>query len=361
MDNNGSLHIPEKQAFPAQVSWRKSLRFRLTLIFIIVQVLLGGVTMLGLSNIYQTRIEIEYMDKATIISKFIASLFDGEMIDWYLETLEADEEYARLLDIMRKTKEDADAEYIYISRIVEEGELFVFDTEDFDLGILASFDEYDYEYEAKMDLIPRLMHGGRIEPYVTNTDEWGWLLTVYEPIYRADGSVAAHVGVDISMDGIVRERTNVFMLIGLIILLIFFVSVAVNLFAVQRYLISPVRMLVSDVSAYSPDNKKLVSKLRSGDELAHLERAMIDMEARIDKAMADLKDAEELTKLMVNTYPLSCHIFNSLHELIDCNEAALELFGIGSRYEYLARFFELMPEYQPDGRLSLYRNNNIGM
>ncbi|MDR0444188.1 MAG: PAS domain-containing protein, partial [Treponema sp.] len=61
---------------------------------------------------------------------------------------------------------------------------------------------------------------------------------------------------------------------------------------------------------------------------------------------------EERTKLMLDSSPIGCNIWDQNLNLIDCNEAIVSLFGLKSKQEYLKRFFEYSPEYQPDGKHS---------
>ena len=50
---------------------------------------------------------------------------------------------------------------------------------------------------------------------------------------------------------------------------------------------------------------------------------------------------------------LACDFWNEPHDaIIDCNQEALELFGIATKEEYCEKFFQLSPEVQPNGRLS---------
>ncbi len=62
--------------------------------------------------------------------------------------------------------------------------------------------------------------------------------------------------------------------------------------------------------------------------------------------------AEDRNRLMLNTMPLCANFWNEKLENIACNEEAVRLFGLKNRQEYLDRFFELSPEYQPSGRKS---------
>ena len=70
------------------------------------------------------------------------------------------------------------------------------------------------------------------------------------------------------------------------------------------------------------------------------------------KMMADMREADERAKIMLDATPLCCNLWDSDFNNIDCNEEAVKLFGLKDKQEYLDRFFELSPEYQPDGRLS---------
>ena len=65
------------------------------------------------------------------------------------------------------------------------------------------------------------------------------------------------------------------------------------------------------------------------------------------------REASERTQIMLDATPLCCSFWNEQHEILDCNLEALKLYGLSSKQEYLERFFDLSPEYQPDGRLSV--------
>ncbi len=70
------------------------------------------------------------------------------------------------------------------------------------------------------------------------------------------------------------------------------------------------------------------------------------------KMMADINEANERTQIMLDATPLCCNLWDENYNNIDCNEEAVKLFELSNKREYLDRFFELSPEYQPDGLLS---------
>ncbi len=70
------------------------------------------------------------------------------------------------------------------------------------------------------------------------------------------------------------------------------------------------------------------------------------------KMLAEMRDADERTQIMLDATPLCCNLWDEQFNNIDCNLEAAKLFDLKSKAEYLERFMELSPEFQPDGRPS---------
>ena len=67
-------------------------------------------------------------------------------------------------------------------------------------------------------------------------------------------------------------------------------------------------------------------------------------------AEAEGKVAEEHYKLMLDSSPLACNIWDADINIIDCNEAAVKLFDLSSKAEYCEKFMQLHTPVQPNGR-----------
>ena len=65
-----------------------------------------------------------------------------------------------------------------------------------------------------------------------------------------------------------------------------------------------------------------------------------------------VREADQRSRLMLDTMPLGCQLWSQNKSIIDCNEALVKLFGLRDKQEFIDRFFELSPEFQPDGRPS---------
>ncbi|MDR0311789.1 MAG: PAS domain-containing protein, partial [Acidobacteriota bacterium] len=68
--------------------------------------------------------------------------------------------------------------------------------------------------------------------------------------------------------------------------------------------------------------------------------------------MRQIREAEERMRLMLDSSPLCCQIWDKNMNVLDCNEAAVRLYGVKDKQEYVERFFEFSPERQPDGQIS---------
>jgi signal transduction histidine kinase/CheY-like chemotaxis protein/ABC-type amino acid transport substrate-binding protein len=74
---------------------------------------------------------------------------------------------------------------------------------------------------------------------------------------------------------------------------------------------------------------------------------------KLKEAEEKAREADERTQLMFEYTPLIVMLWDKNFQILDCNQEALKTLGISSKKEYIERFFELAPEYQPNGMTSL--------
>ena len=63
-------------------------------------------------------------------------------------------------------------------------------------------------------------------------------------------------------------------------------------------------------------------------------------------------EASERMRVMLDATPLCAHVYNKDSVMIDCNQEAVSMFKMSSKQEYMERYPELMPEFQPGGQRS---------
>ncbi|SBV91107.1 putative Histidine kinase [uncultured delta proteobacterium] len=98
-----------------------------------------------------------------------------------------------------------------------------------------------------------------------------------------------------------------------------------------------------------PAEITLVRTIYNGEHVvAGYTRDLRELKATMEK----MREADERTQIMLDATPLCANFWDSNCNNIDCNQEAVKLFELKDKQEYLDRFPELSPEFQPDGRLS---------
>jgi diguanylate cyclase (GGDEF)-like protein len=277
------------------VPLKKSLRLRLTVINVAAVVMLGAIVLGIVYNVLERRMETEYVAKGKAIARTVACMVNGEMVDRYLSTLETDAEYETMLSHLRTMQTEYGLLYVCVIRMAKDGEVLVFGTGEVEegtsaLGMFISW--VDSFGEGHDDYINALLRGEQVGPLVSN-GVYGSILSAYEPIYRVDKSVAAYACVDISMDQLKRDETVMFMLACIGVMSVLVMTIAAGQFTFRKYIVSPVRILLDQSESFhavgsgSAQETPLQPRLKLGDELAFLERAIIDMELRIRAEVAE--------------------------------------------------------------------------
>ena len=104
-------------------------------------------------------------------------------------------------------------------------------------------------------------------------------------------------------------------------------------------------VLFEDLAEERSFNEYETDMLRTASfMLAHV--VMRNEEAKL------VREADEHMKLMLEATPLSCLLWDTNRKIIDCNEAAVKLYGFPGKEELMKGFFGCHPECQPDGQNS---------
>ncbi|MCR5294548.1 MAG: HD domain-containing protein [Lachnospiraceae bacterium] len=224
----------------------------------------------------------EQADIAGNFSQLAASYVDPEKVDSYIEQGEAAPGYLEMKSALEKIWNSTDSiAYLYAYQIREDGCHVVFDLDTPELeggkpGDLVPFDESFAEY------IPALLKGEAIDPIVTN-DTFGWLLTVYRPVYDSAGNCKCYVAVDISMPELLgRERTFVAKILSLyfgFFIIILFTGIELS----RRHIVDPINSLAAAAGALDFENEETRESaldmidgldIRTGDEIENLYHAI---------------------------------------------------------------------------------------
>lgn len=90
--------------------------------------------------------------------------------------------------------------------------------------------------------IPDLLAGREIQPVISN-DSFGYLLTVYTPLYDSQGVCQCYVAVDCSMDRLIAYVWSIILQILLFFLVFVVIIVIVSVLAADRGVVRPMKRL----------------------------------------------------------------------------------------------------------------------
>jgi signal transduction histidine kinase/DNA-binding response OmpR family regulator len=69
--------------------------------------------------------------------------------------------------------------------------------------------------------------------------------------------------------------------------------------------------------------------------------------------MEKIRETDKLTQLMLDATPSSCVLLDRALNPIACNWEAVKMFGCSGKREFLDKYYDLVPEQQPGGKLSV--------
>ena len=213
----------------------------------------------------------------------VVGMIDPARVDDYIKYGREAEGYKETEEKLYTIKNSAtDTRYLYVYRITEEGCRVVFDLNASDIeadkaGELVDFDSAILIY--RDDLI-----AGRPIPPIISDDSYGYLLTLYKPLYDVNGKCQCYAAVDFSMDDL-REYTRIFIIKLVVLFAGCFVFIfAVGLAFVENNIILPVNTMAYCARNFSYDSdvarKENIKRIRSlriktGDEIENLYIALI--------------------------------------------------------------------------------------
>ena len=260
-------------------SLRTKLVFSLMLITLVVAVFISAISYFT----YQESIIEDRQRIADGIVSMVVNEINPKRVDEFLEKGYQAEGYKEVERELYKIRaSNSDIKFIYVYKIMEDGCHVVFDldTPSVEASEPGSIEEFDGTF---MPLLPDLLAGKPIKPIINN-DKYGYLLTIYKPVYDSMGHCVCYAGIDFSME-ILHDYGRMFIakviaLFSGAVILIFVLVLAL----IENNIILPVntmaycaRNFAYDSEAAREKNIQLIKSLdiRTHDEIENLYSAFL--------------------------------------------------------------------------------------
>ena len=299
-----------------------SLRLKAIAVVLVAAVVLSVIAVTISYNVYSSTIDEHFKTLASNLAKTAVTQLDtDDLLRYYDEIKKAgsyddekygndekykaeydkkaeavkDEEYYKTLDTLFDIKDSNDIKYLSVQKINKDGKTvtYIFDAdhtdEQYQLGTTHKMSEAALEAE----------HPEKgIKPFITNTEEDGWICTVSVPVKDKDGKPVALVAVDLSMDEIMQYRADylrdvlIFMTVAVLIICVLI------LFMVHAALVKPINKL-SDAAGSFVEKRSDVNKgesalskltIKTGDEVENLCNSIKQMEQDINQYITHLTE-----------------------------------------------------------------------
>ena len=200
------------------------------------------------------------------------------------------DDYKAILAQLRKMQSQLDVDCIYVCWMDIDNECYVYIVD-------AAIDDpcpvgcIDPLYVDK-DQVSDLSLGSA--PNITNTAEYGWLISTGMPIYNGHGELIALSTVDINMTKAMGELKQFMLYIGLSFLGLLVLVCVLVIFLINKFIIKPINTLSVAASDYK-NNRIAFSelKIKRRDEIGVLADSLIKMEKDIDGYIEDLVNARD--------------------------------------------------------------------
>ena len=153
-------------------------------------------------------------------------------------------------------------------------------------------------YEVDLEAMKAPENG--IEPDITNTQEYGWVVAAGSPVFL-DGELIAFAGADISMNAVMDQRNRFLLIAFAALLALAVVFIIISILLIDRTIIWPINKLSDTSEKYwsgetsSIRNEFSQLQIHTGDEIETLSNSMKQMEQNIN---------DHITKILETTQTL---------------------------------------------------------
>ena len=213
----------------------------------------------------------------------ILSDLNPDHIDEYIEHGRILEEYRKIEEKFYTLKNtNRDIKFIYVYRIEADGCHVVFDLNTSAIDADKPGEVVPFE-ESLEPYIDDLLAGRPIPPIITD-DKYGYLLTLYKPLYDENGDCQCYAAVDLSME-ILSDYTHTFVIKLLTLFAGCFVFIfAIGLAFVENNIVLPVNTMAYCARNFSYDSEEARERniermkglrIKTGDEIENLYSALI--------------------------------------------------------------------------------------
>ncbi|MER2151629.1 MAG: HD domain-containing phosphohydrolase [Candidatus Limivicinus sp.] len=285
-----------------------SLRSKIVLLVTTAMVIIACIiTVISFLHFRNAAIEAR-KELATGVASVAADAIDGDRVDDYIRLGKDAEGYATVDKCFNALAQSSvSIQYVYAYKIMEDGCQVVFDADTPELPGAEPGDiiEFDTDFQ---QFLPDLLAGKEIEPVIAD-GQYGWLLTVYHPVYDSQGVCQCYVGVDASMDRIAQNGYQFLARVVSLFLGIFLLVLGAAIWFAEYNVVLPIYGLeiTTGNSAYATEEAraKTLEGVReldicTGDEIENLYHSVTETTEEMVETIENMEKQQEVINKLQN-------------------------------------------------------------
>lgn len=229
---------------------RFSLKSKVALLITATAVIIGAISVAISYGVYTNSLVERYVELCRSVTQMMRLVIDADEVRWYLASGKKTDAYLATEKQLEGIWESVeDVAYMYVYRIEEDGCHVVFDVDTPELpgGELGDVVEFDPSF---VKYLPELLVGDEIEPIISN-DQYGWLLSVYAPLYDSDGYSVAYAAADVSMASIMTVNRSFLLRTVLLLVAATALIVSASLWYTQKSIVKPINALTNATERFA--------------------------------------------------------------------------------------------------------------
>ncbi|MBO5387387.1 MAG: HAMP domain-containing protein, partial [Lachnospiraceae bacterium] len=262
------------------------------------------------------------------IASSSAAHVDGDLLAGIEVGDEGTDEYNQIIDQLALFRDNAELEYIYTLRQLDDGMVvFVVDSDPEEPAAIGD------ECEMTDGLEKAFAEGETFADEEPFTDEWGTHVSAYAPIFDASGNIVGAVGVDISANWVEEQTSNLRNMVIMVCVITYIVSLLILGLIMMKFKKSMNKLndKVLELASGSGDLTKEID-IHTGDELEVIAGNMNSFIRQIRGLVSEV--AQSTTDIVTSGEELNSTVNENSKIMLDMNQ---EIAGISANMENSAQ------------------------